>query len=47
MGVEVSLKIHFFLLVPFVRNADVSVDLGSGNNEHLQLLLFRGIAGWG
>lgn len=46
MGAELSLKIHFFL-VPFVRNAELSVGLGTGNNEHLEMPLFPGIAGWG
>lgn len=45
MGVEVSLKIYFFLLIPFVRNAEVSVSLGTGNNEHLEMPAFHEIAG--
>lgn len=47
VSVEVPLKIHFFLLIPFVRNAEVSVCLGTGNNEHLELLAFHRVAGWG
>lgn len=47
MGAEVSPKIPFSLPVPFVRNAEVSVALGTGNNEHPEVPVFPGTAGWG